>query len=191
MGRYDTDGDGLIEVEYLEQLDAVSYDADGDGTADRPGVGGRSRAAYAAAFPTSSGQSICDRDCYGFELTRSLDFDDPGSYRSGRVNSTWSNGRADWSGHQRHPRHLRRQRPHRQPQVKHQAVPHHLRQRRVASVGVLNAQADWGGAFATANFGEIKPQLLHGLRNPGSITWAGLSASTGQGSSGTAIPRPP
>ena len=29
--RYDTDGDGLIEIEFLEQLDAIRHDLDGDG----------------------------------------------------------------------------------------------------------------------------------------------------------------
>ena len=33
-GKYDTDGDGLIEVSNLEQLDAISYDLDGDGKPD-------------------------------------------------------------------------------------------------------------------------------------------------------------
>ena len=28
---YDTDDDGLIEIEWLEQLDAVRWDLDGDG----------------------------------------------------------------------------------------------------------------------------------------------------------------
>ena len=157
-GRYDPDGDGLIEIQYLEQLDGVRYDADGDGTAGQPGYGGsasrESRAAYAAAFPTSPGQPICDQDCYGFELTRSLDFDDPGSYRSGRVNATWSNGREEWvgisisgtfdgNGHTVNLRSSTRL----FGAIGGNGV--------VTSVGVLNAQADWGGAFATANFGEI------------------------------------
>ena len=33
-GVYDTDGDKLIEISYLEQLDALRYDPDGDGAAD-------------------------------------------------------------------------------------------------------------------------------------------------------------
>ena len=32
-GKYDTDGDGLIDVNNLEQLSAIRYDL-GDGTAD-------------------------------------------------------------------------------------------------------------------------------------------------------------
>ena len=30
-GQYDADGDGLIEVSNLEQLNAIRYDLDGDG----------------------------------------------------------------------------------------------------------------------------------------------------------------
>ena len=33
-GVYDTDGDKLIEISYLEQLDALRYDPDGNGAAD-------------------------------------------------------------------------------------------------------------------------------------------------------------
>ena len=32
---YDTDDDGLIEIEWLEQLDAVRWDLDGDGVCGR------------------------------------------------------------------------------------------------------------------------------------------------------------
>ena len=71
-GKYDTDGDGLIEIEYLEQLNAIRYDLDSDGRADaESGADG-----YAAAFPTSTGESVCESDCNGYELARSLDFDD-------------------------------------------------------------------------------------------------------------------
>ena len=83
-GEHDTDGDGLIEIRYLEQLDAIRYDLDGDGKADDDaGV-----APYAAAFPGT----VCDSNCHGYELTRSLDFDDAGSYASGAVNAAWTTG---------------------------------------------------------------------------------------------------
>lgn len=86
-GAYDTDGDGLIEIAYLEQLNAVRYDLDGDGVADS----GSGIEAYGAAFPTSGPASVCG-DCSGYELARALDFDAPASYRSGAVNTGWTEG---------------------------------------------------------------------------------------------------
>ena len=82
-GEYDTDGDRLIEISSLEQLDAIRYDLDGDGIS--------SDAAYGGAFPISAGEVVCD-DCNGYELIRSLDFRDPGSYLSGSVNAAWITG---------------------------------------------------------------------------------------------------
>ena len=82
-GKYDTDGDRLIEISSLEQLDAIRYDLDGDGIS--------SDAAYGSAFPISAGEVVCD-DCNGYELIRSLDFRDPGSYLSGSVNAAWTTG---------------------------------------------------------------------------------------------------
>ena len=87
-GKYDSDGDGLIEVEYLEQLDAIRYDLDGDGKADDDsGID-----AYAAAYPITGEEAVCDHDCKGYELARPLDFNDAGSYASGAVNSEWTTG---------------------------------------------------------------------------------------------------
>ena len=82
-GEYDSDGDGLIEIEFLEQLDAIRYDLDGDGRADDDsGV-----EAYAAAFPGT----VCN-NCNGYELARPLDFASPDSYTSGAVNAEWTAG---------------------------------------------------------------------------------------------------
>ena len=60
-GKYDTDGDGLIEVSNLEQLDAIRYDLDGDGSPSDAN-------AYAAAFPVGSGEAVCGSGCTGYEL---------------------------------------------------------------------------------------------------------------------------
>ncbi len=91
--KYDTDGDGLIEISNLEQLDAIRYDNDGDGVPNTPAgdAAAADEAAYAAAFPTGAGESVCN-ECNGYDLTRSLDFKDPGSYASGRVNTAWTTG---------------------------------------------------------------------------------------------------
>ena len=84
--NYDRDGDGLIEVSNLEQLNAIRYDLNGDGKADRD----FDVEAYAAAFPATT-EVACDK-CHGYELTRSLDFDNAGSYASGAVNTAWTIG---------------------------------------------------------------------------------------------------
>ena len=87
-GKYDTNGDRLIEVSNLEQLDAVRYDLDGDGSPDPSGDASN----YAAAFPTSGTETVCESACNGYELTNSLDFDNAGSYASGAVNTAWTTG---------------------------------------------------------------------------------------------------
>lgn len=83
-GEYDTDGDGLIEVSNLEQLNAIRYDLDGDGQSDNE--------TYANAFPLDRGGEICETGCLGYELTRSLNFRSSPSYASGSVNNLWTKG---------------------------------------------------------------------------------------------------
>ena len=86
-GKYDTDGDKLIEISYLEQLDAIRYDTDGDGWADEVG----NTEQYDAAFPVTGSQLVCDEGCIGYELARSLDFDSSASYANG-INEEWRTG---------------------------------------------------------------------------------------------------
>ena len=87
-GIYDTDGDGLIEIEFLEQLNAVRYDLDGNGIADDADT-----AEYETAFPVVGSQEVCGDGCRGYELTRSLDFRDPGSYSGGEIRIAWTANR--------------------------------------------------------------------------------------------------
>ena len=61
----DADTNGLIEVSTLEQLNAIRYDVDGDGT---PTTAGNTE--YTTAF----GTGICTEDCTGYELMNNLDF---------------------------------------------------------------------------------------------------------------------
>ena len=65
----DKDGNGLIEICYLEDLNAIRHQSNGAGY--RVGAGA---ALITAGCPTSG--------CIGYELTRSLDFMDDASYRT-------------------------------------------------------------------------------------------------------------
>ena len=83
---YDKDDDGLIEIEYLEQLNAISWDLDGDGVANNA----INAQAYNAEFPGGSVWAGCPLGgCSGYELTRDLDFNDPDSYARGEVHTGW------------------------------------------------------------------------------------------------------
>ena len=85
---YDTDDDGLIEIEWLEQLNAVRWDLDGDGVVDD----GANAEAYSAAFPDMARGMGCAEGCRGYELTRDLNFKSAGSYASGAMNDRWTSG---------------------------------------------------------------------------------------------------
>ena len=85
---YDTDDDGLIEVEWLEQLNAVRWDPDGDGIVNEGG----NVEAYSAAFSNAVEWMGCAEGCRGYELTRDLNFKSSGSYASGTVNDKWTRG---------------------------------------------------------------------------------------------------
>ena len=89
-GQHDTDGDKLIEISNLEQLNAIRYDLNGDGIPDdSDGDGNPDRGdAYAAAFPGT----VCESQCHGYELTSPLDFAAASSYASGAVNAKWTTG---------------------------------------------------------------------------------------------------
>ncbi|MBC6414453.1 MAG: cadherin-like beta sandwich domain-containing protein, partial [Chromatiales bacterium] len=75
----DKDGDGLIELCDLEGLDAIRHQLDGSGY----------RATSTATLITTGCPSD-DDGCHGYELVRSLDFDDAGSYGSGRIDTAWT-----------------------------------------------------------------------------------------------------
>ena len=72
----DDDNDGLIEIYYLEELDNIRYNM--RGTSYKTG----STDSGTTAGTPSGGLR-------GYELMRSLDFADPGSYVSGEVNPSW------------------------------------------------------------------------------------------------------
>ena len=89
--HYDTDGDGLIEIDSLAQLNAVRWDLDGNGAADNAS----NNANYAAAFPVAEDGSVCPAgtDCAGYELTANLDFDENEDGEITEADATyWNNG---------------------------------------------------------------------------------------------------
>ena len=84
---HNADADRLIDISNLEQLDAIRYDLNGDGVSDLA----RNREQYSQAFPTPISAFGCPGGgCTGYELIRSLDFNDPGSYGSGTISQGWS-----------------------------------------------------------------------------------------------------
>ncbi len=76
----DDDNDGLIEICYLEDLDAIRYQLDGTGYTTSTGA-----MKITAGCPNTG--------CKGYELARDLDFNDNGSYRNVSANkSKWTTG---------------------------------------------------------------------------------------------------
>ena len=81
----DRDGDGLIEVDNLAQLDAVRWDLDGNGISDN--------ADYAAAFSDADIGTMCSvTSCAGYELTANLDFDTNGNGEADEGDVYWNGG---------------------------------------------------------------------------------------------------
>ena len=81
----DRDGDGLIEVDNLTQLDAIRWDTDGDGISDN--------ADYAAAFYNADTGTMCSvASCAGYELTAHLDFDTNGNGEADEGDVYWNSG---------------------------------------------------------------------------------------------------
>ena len=85
---YDTDDDGLIEVDSLEQLHAMRWDSDGNGAGGGPG--------HDAVFPDAAAGMGCPSDCTGYELEADLDFDTNGSGLGDSGDVYW-NGGVGWA----------------------------------------------------------------------------------------------
>ena len=90
----DADGDGLIDIATLEDLDAMRNALDGR----------RLRFQSADGVFVESAKGCPMTGCRGYELLRDLDFDNPAHYQVGRVNTAWTSG-AGWQpiGTQRYP----------------------------------------------------------------------------------------
>ena len=78
----DSDNDGLIDIDYLEDLDKMRYQTDGSG--------------YRESSTTLKITRGClGNSCNGYELRRDLDFNDNTSYISTSNRVTWTSG-AGW-----------------------------------------------------------------------------------------------
>ena len=77
---YDVDGDGLIEVATIAQLNAVRWDLDGDGGVDPSG----DATGYATAFPNPMASMGCAATgCVGYELNANLNLHSTGDVVTG------------------------------------------------------------------------------------------------------------
>ena len=95
-GVYDTDGDRLIEVATWAQLHSIHYDLDGNGLPDDSS----NSDSYAEGYPVGSNESVCDQRCNGYELSRSLDFNDIDTYgAAGWIPIRNFNATFDGNGH--------------------------------------------------------------------------------------------
>ena len=90
-GDYDLDGDGLIEIRTLTQLNAVRWDLNGDGApSSNAGPYGRAFRHHRPDMgcPVTDADANAN-DCAGYELANDLDFDTDGD------GATHSNGASD------------------------------------------------------------------------------------------------
>ena len=82
---YDTNNNGLIEVAKLEQLHAMRWDLDGDGSSTEAG--------YAEAFPDApAGMGCPTTGCDGYELMEDLDFNTDGDEAVDADDPYWNGG---------------------------------------------------------------------------------------------------
>ena len=95
----DDDGDGLIEIHYLEDLNKVRFDLNGDGihnngstvTGHIGDMGAPSSKVGTACADINTSTNLC-----GYELARNLDFDDTASYRNATANMAGLTSGTGW-----------------------------------------------------------------------------------------------
>ena len=89
---YDSDDNGLIDIDSLAKLNAIRYDLDGDGAPDNAA----DKAAYETGFPVPDSDHQCSPNtCAGYELTGDLDFDTSGNGSVDSSDAFWNSG-AGW-----------------------------------------------------------------------------------------------
>ena len=89
--RYDSDGNGLIEIGTLAQLNAMRWDLDGNGA-----VADSDTMNYNAAFPNAVAGMGCPSRCLGYELMADLDFDENNDNRITAADTTYWNSGNGW-----------------------------------------------------------------------------------------------
>ena len=86
---YDTDRDGLIDINTIQKLNAVRWDLNGDGT---PASGQGTN--YNAVFSSAATNLGCPGPCAGYELMQNLDFNTGNAVRTDDV---YYNGGSGWN----------------------------------------------------------------------------------------------
>ena len=90
---YDSNGNNLIDVDALAELDGIRWDLDGNGVS----VTGDDAFKYAAAFPNMMAGMGCPDGCTGYELRGHLDFDENGDGEITSADDDYWNGGAGWT----------------------------------------------------------------------------------------------
>ncbi len=84
---YDTDDDNLIEINTLDQLNAIRWGLDGNGV-----PASTDATSYFAVFPLPVAGMGCRTTCLGYELVQTLDFNDDASYADTGHKAAWTTG---------------------------------------------------------------------------------------------------
>ena len=87
--QVDADGDGLIDIVYLEQLSNIRHSPAGENYKTASGDAGDS-----TGCPTPDGET--QPQCHGYELVRDLDFNDDTSYSAIANKAVWTG--SGWGG---------------------------------------------------------------------------------------------
>ncbi len=85
---YDTDTDGLIDINTIQKLNAIRWDLNGDGTPDSGHATN-----YNGVFSNAATNLGCPGPCTGYELTADLDFNTGDAVRT---DDTYHNSGAGW-----------------------------------------------------------------------------------------------
>ncbi len=99
LTNYDPDGDGLIAITTLAQLNAMRWDINGDGAIDSSATTADTTAYNAAFSGRDTDTAIrmgCFPGCTGYELLANLDFDENNDGEITSADATYWNSGAGW-----------------------------------------------------------------------------------------------